>query len=231
MYVILVNDDNTLTTTRKQRIMQRSKLFDALWFLVFPTYNEHEIAGCTTLLEYILPVSRKYCSEILTLSEEKYNGYLKYVLPVDTELTAEAGNIELQISFVYTDLDASGNSIQRVRKTSTTSIEIVPISAWSDIIPDCALAALDQRIIKIDSQIKAINDINSMISDTKADNIKYDSDGNTLQLMSGKKEIGDKVTLNFDKNILEDGIPIVDFNSVDDDDFEEDPDGNTVVEF
>ena len=43
MYTILVNDDNTLTTSVRERIMQRSKLVDSLHFLVEPTYKEKNI--------------------------------------------------------------------------------------------------------------------------------------------------------------------------------------------
>lgn len=211
MYVILVNEDNTLTASKKERIMQRSKLFDSLWFLAEPTYKNYEMNKCTVVMEYILPVSKKYCSDILELSDDGYQEYLKYVVPFDSKLTAEAGEVELQLTFIYSDLDENGDSIQRVRKTSTANVNIVPISAWSDIIPDSALSALDQRIIKLDSQLKEIADINEVYSASKADNIKYDADAQTLQLLSGTKEIGDKVSLNVGD---EDGTTAVDFGDI-----------------
>ena len=211
MYVILINDDNTLTASKKERIMQRSKLFDKLWFLTCPTYNEYEMNKCTVVMEYILPVSRKYCSDILELSDEGYQEYLKYVVPLDTNLTSEPGDVELQITFIYSDLDENGKSVQRIRKTSTCKINIVPISAWSDIIPDSALSALDQRIIKLDSQIKEIADIENAYSTSKADNIEYDAGAQTLQLLSGAKEIGDKVYLNVSGD---NGVPAVDFSGL-----------------
>lgn len=211
-YVILVNEDNTLTASKKERIMQRSKLFDDLWFLTEPTYKEYDMSACTVVMEYILPVSKKYCSDILELSDEGYQEYLKYIVPFDTNLTAEPGDVELQITFIYSDLDENGESIQRVRKTSTCKINIVPISAWSDIIPDSALSALDQRIIKIDSQLKEIADISETYSSSKADNIKYDADEQTLQLLSGVNEIGDKVTLSAED--FSDGTPAVDFSDL-----------------
>lgn len=170
MYVILVNDDNTLSTTKRERIMQRSKMVDELWFLVNPDYKGIDMSVCTVHMEYILPVSRKYKNEILILSEENYKDHLKYVLPFDTSLTAEAGEIEVQLTFICVDIDADGKEVQYVRKTSPTTITIVPISAWSDIIPDEALTTLDQRIIKIDTQIKALNDTANIINSDKADN-------------------------------------------------------------
>ena len=39
MYTILVNDDNTLVTSVRERIMQRSKLMNSLHFLVKPKYE------------------------------------------------------------------------------------------------------------------------------------------------------------------------------------------------
>ena len=154
MYVILVEQDDSLYGSKKERIMQRSKCVDNLIFMVEPIYrNTYDMTEATVMLEYLRPVSRKYETEILVLSNERYNGYLQYKLPFDTNLTSEAGKIELQLTFVYTDLDEYGNGIQRVRKTSPTTIEITPISAWADIIPDSALSGLDQRLIVMNAQI------------------------------------------------------------------------------
>lgn len=226
-YVILINEDHTMTVSQKRRIMQRSKLMDDLWFLVSPMYNGHNMEEFTLLLEYLLPVSRKYKTEFLTLSEDNYNGYLKYTLPFDTCITSEAGDVKLQISFITTDLDENGMGVQRVRKIAEASIYITPISAWSDIIPDCALSALDQRIIKMDAQIKAIGDVGAFISESKADNIAYDVVANELQLMSGGKAIGDKVSLTCEMD--KDGMPIVEFATVESDTGNDS--SNDVVEF
>ena len=232
VYVILINEDNTMTATQKRRIVQRSKLVDDLWFLVKPEYNGYNMADFTVVLEYLQPVSRKYRTEFLTLSNEQYNEYLKYTLPVDTKITSESGNVELQISFITTELDENGKGTQRVRKIVGTTISVTPISAWSDIIPDCALSALDQRIIKIDAQMKAINETNDTLNRDKVDNISYDYDNNELQLMSGDKPIGNKITLN-NECTDEDGMPVVDFtvagSNPDDDD--KDDNSNDVVEF
>lgn len=216
MYVILVNDDNTLSATKKERIMQRSKLVDDLWFLVNPIYKECNMANFTVLLEYVLPVSKKYCSEILRLSNERYEEYLKYLLPFDTDLTSEAGRIELQLTFALADLDVNGNPIQRVRKTSTVTVDIVPISAWSDIVPDSALSAIDQRLIKADAQIKELEEISNTLNETKADNLRYNTTTSELQLVAGNKAIGNKVMIvsctgEDDNDEPDDCIPVVEF--------------------
>lgn len=227
-YVIMVNDDNSMTATQKKRIVQRSKLIDGLWFLVKPEYNGYNMADFTVVLEYLSPVSHKYRTEFLTRSEEDYNGYLKYNLPVNTTLTAEAGNVEILLTFLLVELDENGKGVQRTRKITGTNINIVPISAWSDIIPDCALSTLDQRIIKMDAQIKALNETSAVMADSKADNITYDEETNALQLKSGDRLIGDRVIIS-NVGLDEDGMPVVDFAGIsvkpDDDN------SNDVVEF
>ena len=233
MYVILINDDNTMTATIKDRIVQRSNMVDTLCFLAKPVYKEIDMSGATVLMEYVMPASKRYRTEILVPASELYKDHLKYRLPVDTKLTEEAGDIEIQISFIYVDMDINGNTTQRVRKISPAhKLTVVPISAWSDIIPDSALSAIDQRIIKVDAQIKAMEDMNKMLDDTKADNLKYDEATNRLQLLAGNKAIGDTVQLKqgasgYDEN----GVPVVDFGKPDGGDVDI-PDGdNNVVEF
>ena len=210
MYTILVCDDNSLMTTKRERIMQRSKLTETLQFLIPKFYNELDMSDYTVQLEYILPCSRRYCSEILNLSNEMYKDHLRYLLPFDTKLTSEAGEIEIQLTFVKTELDVNGNGIQHVRKTSTTKINIVPISAWSDIIPDSALSAIDERLIKLDAQMRGMNEYLNVIDYNQVDNLVYDDKSETLQLMAGNKGIGNKVSV---RDMLDDGIPVVDLNS------------------
>ena len=195
LYTILINDDNTLTTSVRERIMQRSKLVDSLHFLCPQTYKELDMADFTVTLEYILPVSREYKTEELVKSDELYKEMLEYKLPFDTDLTKEAGEIEVKLTFSKVDLDEDGNDIQYVRKISATSITIVPIESWCDIIPDKALDAIDQRIIKTDAQIKALLDANEITRLEKADNLVLDSENKELYLTAEGEQIGDKVKL------------------------------------
>ena len=195
MYTILVNDDNTLTTSVRERIMQRSKLVDSLNFLVEPTYKELNIADFTVTLEYVLPISKKYKVETLIKSDELYKERLEYKLPFDTNLTREYGDIEIQLTFTKVDLDEEGKDIQYVRKTSTTSITIVPISAWSDVIPDEALTDLDQKILKTDAQIKELREMQENILVEKADNLVLDEENKELYLTAEGNQIGNKVKL------------------------------------
>ena len=212
MYMILITDSNELIPTHKERIMQRSKLVDTLAFLVNPTYNDLDISTCPLCLEYHLPVSGRYRAEILTLSDELYENKLMYKIPIDTNLTEEKGDVQLQVTFLRADLDTSGGSLQAVRKTTPCTLTIVPIAAWADVIPDSVLTPLDQRLIKQDAQIKALDEFNQFLVKNKADNLVFTDD--KLQLTSQGKRIGDAVTIPNAGSILVNGVPVTEFDDV-----------------
>lgn len=230
-YTIIVGDDNSLYGSCKIKIMQREKLFNKIWFLVPQYYNGYDMSQCRVTMRYMLPVSREFVTETLVLSDEKYQECLKYVLPIDTKFSKEGGDIELNLTFTMLDVDNNGNIVQRVRKTDNHILHITQLPNWDSVIPDSSLAELDQRILKIDAQIRAIDEMNQIVADSKADNIKYNEDTNELQLLSGNKEIGNKVTLKSGDAALEDGVPVVDFNNVSDEDIPSEEEEDNVVEF
>lgn len=195
MYTLVLDETNELKTTVRERIMQRSKLVDSLHFLIDPVYKGLDMADFTVMLEYILPVSREYHTEVLVKSDELYKEKLEYKLPFDTSLTKEAGDIEIQLTMLKVSLDADGNSIQQVRKTSPTVITILPISAWSDIIADSTLTALDQRLLQTQAMLNAANEMANYLDDIKADNMIYNEEGKYLQLTSHGTPIGDQIKL------------------------------------
>lgn len=231
-YTIIVGDDNSLYGSQKVKIMEKEKLFNKLWFLVAPYYNGYDMSKCTLTMRYMLPISKEFKTETLVLSDERYEDYLKYVLPVDTNLTKECGDIGLNLTFTMLDVDDNGHIVQRVRKTDNHILHITHLPNWDGFVADEALAAIDQRIIMTQAQIQRLEEMNQIIADTKADNIKYNTDTNELQLTSNGKEIGNKVTINVNDASLEDGIPVVDFGSISSDDNSTDEiEDDNVVEF
>lgn len=204
MYTFLINEDNTITASLTERIMQRSKLVDNLHFLVDPTYKNVDMSDYTVMLEYVLPVSKRYKTEILQRSTELYKNKLEYLLPFDTNLTQEAGDIEFQITFLKLEMDAEGQTYQRVRKTGPGVIHIISISKWSDMIPDEALNTLDQRIFALEALNKAMTDRFNTSLDNKADNITYD-DEHRIQLTSNGKPIGSAIKITTETVETEDG--------------------------
>lgn len=214
MYTIIVNDDNSLYGSCKERIMQREKLFNKLWILVPQYYNGYDMSQCTVLMRYLLPISKEFRTETLVLSDEKYEEYLKYVLPIDTDLSKEFGDIELNLTFTMLDIDNNDNIIQRVRKTENHILHITKLPDWDSVIPDNVLSALDQRILKQDAQIKALTDLANIIDSNQIDNLVYDAKEDILQLYAKGIGVGNKVSV---KEMLEDGTPVVDLDSTSDD--------------
>lgn len=222
-YTILVCDDGSLYGSRKRKIMQREKLFNKLWFLVPPCYNGYDMSQCTLTMRYLLPISREFKTETLVLSEERYEEYLKYVLPVDTCFTKEWGNIELNLTFTMLDVDNDGNIVQRVRKTDNHILTITRLPDWDSIVPDSALSALDQRILKQDAQIMALKDLANALDNNQVDNLVYDDKNETLQLSAKGIGVGNKVSV---RDMLDDGIPVVDLDSESGDSGENNTDHN-----
>ena len=208
-YVILVNDDNSLYGSKKKQILQKEKLFNELWFLVAPHYNGYDMSQCTVTMRYMLPISKEFVTETLELSDEKYEEYLKYILPVDTNLTKEYGDIELNLTFTLLEEDKNGNIVQRVRKTSNYILNIEEIPNWDTFVPDPFLSAVDQRILKQDAQIRALKRLANSINESKVDNLVYNDIEETLQLSANGKGIGDKIQI---RDMLDDGIPVVDLD-------------------
>lgn len=121
MYTIIVNNNNVLDKTNVERVMCKSKLVNNMHFLVPLMYDEISMDGFTAVLEYRLPVSKAYHTEILVVQPEIYkDDYLEYRLPFDTNLTAEAGEIELQLTFTKAIVNDDGSTTQYVRKTLPT---------------------------------------------------------------------------------------------------------------
>lgn len=231
-YIILVCDDNSLYGSQKSKIMQREKLVNKLWFLVPPHYNGYDMSQFTLTMRYVLPISKEFITETLVLADDKYEEYLKYVLPVDTNLSKEWGDVELNLTFTMVDTDDNGNMVQRVRKTDNYSLKITELPDWDKFVPDSALSALDQRILKQDAQIKALTDLAGVLDGNTniVDNLVYDDANSTLQLSANGVGVGDKVSV---KDMLDDGSPIVDFNSDSGDkpDTDDEPTESNVVEF
>lgn len=232
MYVILVENDNSLYGSCKNKIMQKEKLVNKLWFLVPPHYNGYDMSQFTVTMRYVLPISKEFITETLVLANDKYEEYLKYILPVDTNLSKEWGDVELNLTFTMVDTDDNGNMVQRVRKTDNYLLNITQIPNWDALIPDSSLAALDQRILKQDAQIKALNELANAIDGNISivDNLVYNSTDETLQLSAKGVGVGDKVSV---KDMLDEGAPVVDLNSKTEDkpnDNDESTESN-VVEF
>lgn len=209
MYTILIDSDNTMRQTVVQNIVCRSKLVDKLHFLTAQTYGEYDMSQFTVTLEYKLPISKEYHTETLKLSDALYKDeWLEYILPFDTALTKEAGEIEILITFTAAVAnEETGEITQYVRKIEPTTITIAPLPNWADLIPDSALSALDQRLIALQAVANNLNQTIIMLDNEKADNIAMDD--NEVYLTANGNKIGDSITINVSEVVAPSEVPVV----------------------
>lgn len=230
MYTILINDNNTLTQSKKERIMHRSSNINTFRFLVSQTWVDRgvstDIRDYDCVMEYRTPISNTYTPIVLTPSEELYKDKVEYLVPITSKFTKEIGQLEIKFIFTLLEMDASGNFIEHSRKTDTTKIDILRTDNWSDYIADSNLDNIAQIMLQTQAQAEQLKMYNELIYATKADGIKYDSETNKLDLTANGVVI-DTATL--EECELEDGVPVVDFSVVKPD-FPDDEVDN-VVEF
>ena len=165
MYDILIKNDNSVVVNGKSKllIMQHSSMVDKLRILVKKCYNEDatDMSEFTAVMEYLLPCTKKYKMEVLKQIEidpdtpeieDEYSDYVKYTLPINSELTAEAGDVEIQFTFAKKSTDnygGTGNDL--IRKTDKAKITITPITEWADVRNDVFEKELEEIITPIPS--------------------------------------------------------------------------------
>ena len=177
MYDIYIRNDNTVIVTGGNRIVQGSSMVDTVRVLVPKAYNETitDMSEFSCMMEYILPCSKKYLVDVLVEdvptdeneNDDIYKDYVVYKYDVDSDLTSEPGDIEVQFTFAKAAVvDEYGIEIEpeRLRKTKKTKITIVPIAKWSDIMVEMVNSEdpeYHEKPLPVDILDKKLVDINA----------------------------------------------------------------------
>ena len=176
MYDIYIRNDNSVIVTGGNRIVQGSSMVDTVRVLVPKEYNETitNMSEFSCMMEYILPCSKKYLVDVLVedvpnepSDDDIYKDYVVYKYDVDSELTSEPGDIEVQFTFAKAPVvDEYGIEIEpeRLRKTKKTKITIVPIAKWSDIMVEMVNSEdpeYHEKPLPVDILDKKLVDINA----------------------------------------------------------------------
>ena len=211
MYTILMNSDKSLVCTIKTTLYQRDKLVDKLQILIPQTYEDINLSDFMAILKYV-DQGNEVHSEILIQDEELYkDSYLRYTLPIDTNLTRFAGDIKLCLTLNKVDMEEMK---EYSLNTGETTITIAPLSDYYSFISDKSLSVIDQKVNELNVKLEAIDKMATTYDETKADNIKLDKDTSEIYLTAHDKQIGDKSTINDLGNVIaeetKDGlIPII----------------------
>ena len=174
MYTILVNDDNTLQTSVRSKIMQGNKNVDDLHFLIKPNYNEIDMTDLSVVLTYILPISKERKTMTLAKSEELYKERLEYKILLDDDenlITSEYGDVKLWLTFM--------NGSDVVRYTTTTVLTVYPTEV-TDITP------------------------NEPTQTPNVDSIYLDKDTNSIYLTANGATVGTPIPINELSNAIVD---------------------------
>lgn len=211
MYTILMNSDKSLVCTIKTTLYQRDKLVDKLQILIPHTYEDINLSDFTAVLKYV-DQGNEVHSEILIQDEELYKGsYLRYTLPVDTNLTRFAGDIKVCLTLNKVDMEEMK---EYSLNTGETTITIAPLSDYYKFVSDKSLSVIDQKVNELNVKLEAIDKMAATYDETKADNIKLDEETSEIYLTAHDKQIGNKITINDLGNVIaeetKDGlIPII----------------------
>lgn len=143
MYDIFIKNNNSVVADNKTKIllMQHSSMVDKLRILVAKSYNNEfqDMSEFTCVMEYRLPYTKKYKVEVLDRIpddpdvEDKYSEFIKYAVPINSEITKEAGDVEIQFAFVKKAGDNySSDDDNIIRRTDKTVVTISPIADWAN---------------------------------------------------------------------------------------------------
>lgn len=183
-------------TTVRETIMQREKLVNRLSIICPQMYkNDIDMTEFDLVMTYKLPISKTVrIVEMKSVDALYKNEFCKYDLDIDTDITSENGDVELQFTFMRTYLDADGNNIQQVRNANPTSIHICQLSDW--LVPsDEALGTLAELYLTNKSMIKSLEQLASTLHQTKIDDITLDIDSKKILGTANGKIVGSGVSL------------------------------------
>lgn len=118
MYTLKITDENTVVTTVKESIVERSNYVDKIQIVTSKMYREQiDMSDTTVYMKYKLPVSDKIKMTQLIINNLEYEqNYIQYLIPVDAALTAEAGDIEVSFTFLKLVANEDGTYTSYIRK-------------------------------------------------------------------------------------------------------------------
>ena len=184
MYTLKINDDNTVTTTVKETLIERSNYVDKIQIVTSKLYREQiDMSDATLYMKYKLPVSNKIKLTQLTVNDLAYEtNYIQYLIPVDAALTAEAGDIEVSFTFLKLVANNDGTYTSYIRKTTSGVIHITPLVQFDKYEPSELFTEIDQRLLVMEGMIKDLDAQNKAAYEGMVKDIRLDTEGRKLTL-------------------------------------------------
>ena len=195
--VMMIKADNTVATTSKRTIMQKEKLVNTLRVVTARYYNDYDMENFQLVFSYVTPISRAVRTGVMTLTTDSYDGLndtLVYDLSVDTGITAENGDVQIQFMFTSVELDPdTGENIQRVRMIEETTLHVSQTADWL-ITPDGALNDLAEIYLRNQQMLNALQAVADQLYSNNVSDVTIDAD--TIKLINAAGEsVGNGITL------------------------------------
>lgn len=190
MYTLKISDDNTVTTTVKETLIERSNYVDRIQIVTNKLYREQiDMSDTTVYMKYKLPVSNKIKMTQLTINDLEYEtNYIQYLIPVDAGLTAEAGDIEVSFTFLKLVANDDGTYTSYIRKTTSGVIHITPLTQFDKYEPSEMFTEIDQRLLAIERYIKDLDALNKATYENAVKDIRLDTEKRKVTLTNNDGE-------------------------------------------
>ena len=166
MYTIVMDKDKNLNTTVRGVIFKNENLVNKIQFLIPPQFDGNagrvvidpetgeqtidqdgviDINDYIVTLKYVDP-NGNFKGEVLVKDAETYKNYLRYTLPVDSKLTAVAGDITIRLTL--TNFDPVTEVMNKLESNST-SIKVEKPKGFDDYINFEDIDAIKKQILDL----------------------------------------------------------------------------------
>lgn len=154
MYIIIMNKDKTLTTSKRINIYEGDKLADKVQFLFPQVYNGINLDECAVRINFRDLVGLEQ-SEVLVKDDELYKNRLSYRYPIDSKFTRSYGDIIYYISFsVMTDEETETEDV--LFHTGSHMIKVLPRPDSvppEEIFPEDSAGKILKEVYKIEERV------------------------------------------------------------------------------
>lgn len=184
MYTLKITDENTVVTTVKERLVERSNDVDNIQIITAKLYKEQlDMSDTSLYMKYKLPVTDKIKITQLIPNNLNYEtNYIQYLIPADVNLLAEAGDIEVSFTFLKLVSNDDDSVTSYVRKTTSGVIHVSPLAAFDKYEPSEMFTETDQRLLALIATVKDLNAQSKAIYENMVKDIRLNTDDKKITL-------------------------------------------------
>ena len=184
MYTLKITDENTVVTTVKERLVERSNDVDKIQIITAKLYKEQlDMSDTSLYMKYKLPITDKIKITQLTPNNLNYEtNYIQYLIPADVNLLAEAGDIEVSFTFLKLVSNDDDSVTSYIRKTTSGVIHVSPLAAFDKYEPSEMFTETDQRLLALIAAAKDLNAQSKAIYENMVKDIRLNTDDKKITL-------------------------------------------------